>query len=393
MTLRRIAAVGMPSVGGAARQRFVVGVRRRRPTARSTSRASIRANHGARSAAENPSRPNARCQYASVASRRAKRARPVDRRAAADAAALEDVDRLVLRLARRGFLVERGIGLGFAHAEIARRWRAAPPRSGSTVSPACGEDLGGGAAAGAGADDHDIGFEIGVAFERRGVDDLPAARSARQGSRRRSVAFVIMPPIAAGRDSRSPATTPGCRTTRRTRADAARRRPNEEARNRLVAPALEERGDLVAARLRPWRATRAPAQCAPGRSRAARRAGASSALRRRRQAGDRDADVDDGLVHRGSRVGSDRRATRRRATPARPRSTTAYGIRVERERAMRRRRPACAARLRSQPAAASAAAPAIPAKRKVRRVSIRRSDAERSATLHASDCCNLDASV
>ena len=53
--------------------------------------------------------------------RRAERARPVDRRSAADAATLQDADRLVLRLAGGGFLVERRIRFGLAHPEVGGR--------------------------------------------------------------------------------------------------------------------------------------------------------------------------------------------------------------------------------------------------------------------------------
>ena len=78
--------------------------------------------------------------------------------------------------------------------------------------PGLREDLGGDAAAGAAADDHDIGFQGEVAIERGGVDDLPAARDALAD---RIGDHAGLEPSEAARDSRSAPRTPGCRTTPR----------------------------------------------------------------------------------------------------------------------------------------------------------------------------------
>ena len=60
--------------------------------------------------------------------RRAERARPVDRRAAAHATSLQDVDRLVRGLSRRRLLIQVRIRLGFQHAEVAKTCAADLPR-------------------------------------------------------------------------------------------------------------------------------------------------------------------------------------------------------------------------------------------------------------------------
>ena len=141
------------------------------------SRASIRANHGAIASAEKPRKPYSRCPVGKRGRRRAERARPVDRRAAADAAALQDVDRLVRGLARRRFLVEVGIRLALVHAEVARRAQR-PFLEQHDAKPGAREDLRRGAAAGAAADDDDVGFEREVALRARGVDRPSSRRDA-----------------------------------------------------------------------------------------------------------------------------------------------------------------------------------------------------------------------
>ncbi len=107
---------------------------------------------------------------------RAERARPVDRRAAADAAPLQDVDRLVLRPAAGGFLVELRIGFRFAHPKIGRGPERAlfqqhDGKAGGRQYP------GGRSAAGAGADDGDIAVVFRVVGQERRVDDAPGARA------------------------------------------------------------------------------------------------------------------------------------------------------------------------------------------------------------------------
>jgi len=120
----------------------------------------------------------------------AERGRPIDRRTAADAAPLQDVDRLVGGLARRGFLVEIRIGLGLAHAEVRRRaqrallddrHRQSRPR----------ERIGGNAAAGAAADDRHVALERCIAAGERQIDDLPAGRDARADGVREGGGSVI----------------------------------------------------------------------------------------------------------------------------------------------------------------------------------------------------------
>ena len=109
--------------------------------------------------------------------RRAERTRPVDGGAAADAAALQDRDRLVFRLARGGLLVELRVGFGLPHAEVARRAQRTLLHH-QHRQPGVGQDLGGDAPARAGADDDDVGRQRRVAFEARRVDDVPARGEA-----------------------------------------------------------------------------------------------------------------------------------------------------------------------------------------------------------------------
>ena len=98
--------------------------------------------------------------------RRAEARRPVHGRAAADAASLQDVDRLVASLAAGGFLVQLRIGLGFAHAKV-RRGHQRPFLDQHHPQSGVAQDLRGGAAAGAGADDRDVGLEGQIRAERR----------------------------------------------------------------------------------------------------------------------------------------------------------------------------------------------------------------------------------
>ena len=82
---------------------------------------SAAANHGASASSVKSVRPKCALPVRQRRRRRAERARPVDGGRAADAAALQDVDRLVRRLARCTFLVERRVGLALELLEVAAR--------------------------------------------------------------------------------------------------------------------------------------------------------------------------------------------------------------------------------------------------------------------------------
>jgi hypothetical protein len=105
--------------------------------------------------------------------RRAEAAGPVDRRRTADAAPLQNVDRLVGRLARSRFLIQLGIGVGFAHLEVARRAQR-PFFDEDDAQTGVAEDVGSNTAAGAGADDDHIELVRLAPGERRCVNVLPA---------------------------------------------------------------------------------------------------------------------------------------------------------------------------------------------------------------------------
>ncbi len=106
--------------------------------------------------------------------RRAKRARPVDRRAPAHAAPLQDVDRLVGGLARGRFLVQVPIRVRLAHPEV-RRGLERSLLDHDDAQPGVGQRFGRDPAARPGADDRDVSLESDVVLEARRVDDVPAA--------------------------------------------------------------------------------------------------------------------------------------------------------------------------------------------------------------------------
>ncbi len=163
---------GDADAAGAARQRLVVGVWRHRPRADRQPRlhlGEIGREVGRRESGDAVSR-RPPCQRWLG---RAERARPVDGRAAADAAALQDVDRLVLGPPARRFLVELRVGIGLAHPEVARRLERALLEQ-HDGKPRRREDRGRGAAAGAGSDDGDVAGQFAVIGEARRVDDAPA---------------------------------------------------------------------------------------------------------------------------------------------------------------------------------------------------------------------------
>jgi hypothetical protein len=109
--------------------------------------------------------------------RRAKAAGPIHRRRTADAAALQNVDRLVGRLARRRFLVQLGIGLAFKHIEVARRAQR-PLFDKDDAQTGSAEQIGGNAAAGTSTDDHHIGVDRLAVRQCRRVNMFPAASQA-----------------------------------------------------------------------------------------------------------------------------------------------------------------------------------------------------------------------
>ena len=197
MTLRRIIPAGMPSAAAprASASLFAFGAMSHGAI---DSRASTRANHGASSSTEYPGRRSASAQYASVDRRRAERARPVDRRAAADASPLENVDRLVPGLACRRILIQVRVGLGFVHAEVARgAQRSFLDQNHAQAGVA--ERLGGDPAARAGADNDDVGLEGQVAQQRRRVDHVAVAeRVVRGGAKHGVVGSIGHRPMAGG---------------------------------------------------------------------------------------------------------------------------------------------------------------------------------------------------
>ena len=89
----------------------------------------MRSNHGARSASAKPAESEFARPMLERRGGRPKARRPVHRRAAADAASLQYVDRLVVALARGGFLVELRIGLALRACESRTKSRAVLPRS------------------------------------------------------------------------------------------------------------------------------------------------------------------------------------------------------------------------------------------------------------------------
>ena len=111
----------MPSLTRATAQQVVVLVGRRQPRADVQPLLGLR--EPGRQRVGGVARPvrSARASSCERGRRRAKRTGPVDRRRAADAAALQDVDRLVGGLARRAFLVQRRVGLALELVEVAAR--------------------------------------------------------------------------------------------------------------------------------------------------------------------------------------------------------------------------------------------------------------------------------
>ena len=110
--------------------------------------------------------------------RSAETRRPVDRRRAADAAPLQNVDGLVLGLACGRFLVELRVGVGLAHAEIVRGLQRSLLDD-DHRQPRRTEGFRGHAASGTAADDHHVGLDLPVLIEGGGILHLPAAGQPR----------------------------------------------------------------------------------------------------------------------------------------------------------------------------------------------------------------------
>ncbi|MNQ59819.1 hypothetical protein D3C85_740800 [compost metagenome] len=102
---------------------------------------------------------------------------PVDQCRAAHRAPLKDGDRAVLAHAADAFLVEVGVGLVFQHLEVAAGLERAFFNQQHLVAGGA-EDLGGGTAARAAADDGNVGFQRQVIGQLRAIVGFPAAGHA-----------------------------------------------------------------------------------------------------------------------------------------------------------------------------------------------------------------------
>ncbi|MNO78768.1 hypothetical protein D3C76_699200 [compost metagenome] len=108
---------------------------------------------------------------------RAEAGGPVDQGGAADGAALEDGDGAVLAHPADAFLVEAGVGLRLLHAEVGAGLQRAFFHQ-QHLETGGAEDFRRGAATGAGADHHHVGFQGQVVFQARAIVDFPAAGQA-----------------------------------------------------------------------------------------------------------------------------------------------------------------------------------------------------------------------
>ena len=102
---------------------------------------------------------------------------PVDQGGAAHGTALHDGDGAVLAHPSHAFLIQRAVGLGFLHLEVGTGLERAFLDQ-QDLEAGRAEDLRGGAATGAGADDGDIGFQGQVLVQARAVVSLPATGQA-----------------------------------------------------------------------------------------------------------------------------------------------------------------------------------------------------------------------
>ena len=129
--------------------------------------------------------------------RRAERTGPVHRGAAADATSLQDVDRLVLGLARRRLLIQLRIRFGFEHVEIARRLERSFFQQ-HDAQAGIGKNLRRGAATRAGSHDRHVRFERDVAREGATRRSRPSRMRVRRPPDRRSWCPPSRHPICGG---------------------------------------------------------------------------------------------------------------------------------------------------------------------------------------------------
>ena len=178
LTLRWIAAAAMPSAAAPRRSSslFSFGGASQGPMFR---RCSACGNQGDSASRSEIGQAEMLAPVSPAWRRRAKRTGPVDGGGAADAAPLQDVDRLVGGLARRAFLVERRIGLALALVEVGAASQRPFLDRARTSRPAWRQQFGGDAGAGAAADDGHVAVDLRRQGRRVGpAEDFPAACQA-----------------------------------------------------------------------------------------------------------------------------------------------------------------------------------------------------------------------
>ena len=136
---------------------------------------------------------------------------PVHQRGAADRTTLQDGDGAILAGAADGFLIERAVGAGFLHVEVAAGTQRAFFDEQHLVARGAQHFRTGGATCAA-ADDGNVGFQGQIAFQSRAVVCGPAAGEARskQIGNRHGCLLSVRP--SAVRDSRSAPRRRGWRT-------------------------------------------------------------------------------------------------------------------------------------------------------------------------------------
>ena len=315
----------MPSFARAARERLVVRVGRDVPRRDRQPRFHPREPRRHRVDGEARASPYSRCPARERGGRRAERARPVDRRAAADAAALQDVDRLVARSCARPIPGRAPDRPRASRMRKSRDERSGPSSSRTTARPGAGQDLGGGAAAGAGADDRRRRLRASrsrsSATRRRPSSRRAGPRCDRIG-RSASCAWLVIR-AAAARRSRSPATTRGLPYHAAKMSWCSASYAARSSVKPAVAPAVEERAHVGRAPLRATaRDTRASRRRTGGSA-----SSANSCASSRCAAGGRPAIAASTPAsvsrERARRARPARRAARRRAAPARRRAKSA----------------------------------------------------------------------
>jgi len=144
--------------------------------------------------------------------RRCAKARgPVHQRGAADRAALQDGDGAVLARAANGFLIERAVGAGFLHVEVAAGAQRAFFDQQHLVA-GCAQHFCAGGAACATADDGDVGLQGQIVLQPRAVVCGPATGKAcsKQVGNGHGCLLSVRP--SAVRDNRSAPRRRGWRT-------------------------------------------------------------------------------------------------------------------------------------------------------------------------------------